>query len=245
MAGGGFVQAASNGRTGRGRGRRRLPGLDSPQPPARGRRFPPRAARAGAAGRGGWWGAGAGARGGGAGGGEGGGAGRAWGRRGAVGPGRARGPGLDPPPAARRGGQEGSRRFPTPTSPARPRTGRRRGSPRAASKKNRRLGEPGESPLETHRDPLLTRWKANGYSGGYSEVFWRLCLGSLHWGHFMYYLKKKKRRRLKSTYLGSFRIGKMAKGKQPPPPRTSYIPPTSKSTKQNKASSVQSAPLSP
>lgn len=98
-----------------------------------------------------------------------------------------------PPPAARRGGQEGSRRFPTPTSPARPRTGRRRGSPRAASKKNRRLGEPGESPLETHRDPLLTRWKANGYSGGYSEVFWRLCLGSLHWGHFMYYLKKKKK----------------------------------------------------
>lgn len=62
-----------------------------------------------------------------------------------------------------------------------------------------------------------------------SEVFWRLCLGSLHWGHFMYYWKKKKkRRRLKSTYFGSFRIGKMAKGKQPP---TSYIPPTSKSTK--------------
>lgn len=33
---------------------------------------------------------------------------------------------------------------------------------------------------------------------------------------------------MKSTYFGSFRIGKMAKGKQPP---TSYIPPTSKSTK--------------
>lgn len=43
------------------------------------------------------------------------------------------------------------------------------GAPREPSqkkKKNRRLGEPGESPLETHRDPLLTRWKANGYSGG-------------------------------------------------------------------------------
>lgn len=195
MAGGGFVQAASNGRTGRGRGRRRLPGLDSPQPPARGRRFPPRAARAGAAGRGGWWGAGAEARGGGAGGGEGWGAGRAWGRRGAVGPGRARGPGPGPPRPPGGEGRRGAAASLPPPSPARPRTGRRRGSPRAVSKKkkNRRLGDPGESPLKTHRDPLLTRWKANGYSGGYSEVFWRLCLGSLHWGHFMYYLKKKKK----------------------------------------------------
>lgn len=187
MAGGGFVQAASNGRTGRGRGRRRLPGLDSPQPPARGRRFPPRAARAGAAGRGGVVvGGRRGSR-------------RGRRRRG----GRGHRPGLGPPRGGWAGasarsrpgtpprppegeGRRGAAASYPPIPPACPRTGRRRGSPRAASK-NRRLGEPGESPLKTHRHPLLTRWKANGYSRGYSEVFWRLCLGSLHWGHFMYY----------------------------------------------------------
>ena len=35
-------------------------------------------------------------------------------------------------------------------------------------------------------------------------------------GPFYVFKKKKKGRRLKSTYLGSFRIGKMAKGKQNP-----------------------------
>lgn len=73
-------------------------------------------------------------------------------------------------------------------------------------------------------------------------VLWRVVLRRLHWGHFTFKKKKKKKgRRLKSTYLGSFRIGKMAKGKQPPP---SYLR-LAKTPKQTKLTVVKVPPLSP
>lgn len=137
VAGGGFVQAAI-ATAGTGRGRTAATPLRPrlSQPPARGCRFPPRAARAGAAGRGGGR-AGAEARGG-AGGGEGWGAGRPGAAAGRLGRGERAVPALDPL-GRQEGRQEGSRRFlPPPRPPAPEPAGE--GSPRAVQKKNRRLG---------------------------------------------------------------------------------------------------------
>lgn len=102
----GLRSGGSNGRTGRGWGRRRLPASTLLGRPRGRRRFPPPAS--GGAGRGAGRGGAPRARGGA----EGGGAGGAWGRLGAVraaeavGPGRARGRGPRPrPPGGRAGGE--------------------------------------------------------------------------------------------------------------------------------------------
>lgn len=149
-----------------GRGRRRLP-----RPPTLLSR--PRAACAasasGGAGRGGLGRGGGGGRAPGspegAGGGRAGAPAEAGAAAGRLGRGERAVPAWTPPAARRRAGGGAAASYHPLARP--PPNRREKGLPRAVSKK-KKTGVWGSRavPLETHRDPLLTRWKANGYSGG-------------------------------------------------------------------------------
>lgn len=202
VAGGGFVQAASNSRPDRaGAGTAATPPAStSLQPPARGaaasrlgRRRPGRR-EAGVVGE-----PGAEARRG---------APAAGRRRAPAGPGAAAGrlgrgeravPALDPPAARRRRSGRGLA-SPTTPSPARPEPAWEKGLPReAVSKKNRRRKRPGENPPDPPRSTVNAvegEWLLWGVN---SEVFWRLCLEPSLGPFYVLLEKKKKRRRLKST----------------------------------------------